>query len=109
MKESSNKMSTMSDRVNSLTKEGYTESFQTVNGGIKALSDNTFYSASDIEITNFYRFEGNSDPSDNAIVYVIKCNDGKKGLIIDSYGMSADPAIGEFIVEVESIHKKMHS
>ena len=103
------KMSSMTDRVNSLTKDGYTESFQPTSGGMKALSDDSVYGIHDLKIINFYRFEGSSDPADNAVVYVIETNDGKKGLIIDAYGTDADPAIGEFLVQVEEIHKKAHS
>jgi hypothetical protein len=101
------KMSSMTERVNSLVKDGYIETFQPSSGGMKALSDDSFYSVNDIEIINFYRFEGQSDPADNAVVYVVETQNGKKGLIIDAYGMSADPAISEFIVQVEAIQKKI--
>jgi hypothetical protein len=99
-------MNTMTDTVNKLTVQGYTETFQVTDVGLKALSDGSIFSASDLSITNFFRFEGQSDPSDNAIIYVIETNDGKKGLLIDAFGSDADAAIGKFIVEVEEIQKK---
>jgi len=100
-------MNTMTDTVNSLTSKGYTESFQVTDEGLKALTDDSIYQASHVSISNFYRFEGQSDPSDNAIVYVIETHDGKKGLLVDAFGNDADADIGKFIVEVEDIHKKM--
>jgi len=45
------------------------------------------YRPEEICIINFYRFEGQSDPADNAILYVIETNDGSKGTIIDAYAL----------------------
>jgi len=99
-------MNTMTDCVNSLAIKGYTESFRATKSGLKALSDETIYSSSDVSIANFYRFEGQSDPSDNAIIYVLETNDGRKGLLIDAFGVDADSVINEFILQVEEIQKK---
>ena len=56
---------------------------------------------------NFFRFEGESDPDDNAILYVIETNDGTKGTLIDAYGVYNDAKVTQFMKEVESIHKKV--
>ncbi|RYE38398.1 MAG: hypothetical protein EOP48_27165 [Sphingobacteriales bacterium] len=45
-----------------------------------------FYSPSDLKIIRTYRFEGDSDPSDNVILYVIEANDGMLGYSLDAYG-----------------------
>ena len=45
------------------------------------------YRQQDVEILRTYRFEGESDPADQAIIYVIKANDGSMGYSIDGYGM----------------------
>lgn len=44
----------------------------------------------DFEITEVYRFEGNSDPSDEAVVYAIESINGMKGVLVNGYGISAD-------------------
>ncbi len=100
-------MNTMSDCTNNLTKKGYTENYQASAEGLTALSDNTIYQPSDVTIPNFYRFEGQNDPSDNAIVYVIETSDGKKGMLIDAYGAQASTKISDFIKAVEDFHKKV--
>ncbi len=100
-------MNTMSDCTNNLTKKGYVENFQATAEGIKALSDDMLYDPSSVSISNFYRFEGQSDPSDNAIVYVIETHDGKKGMLIDSYGANASTKISEFVKAVEDFKKKV--
>jgi hypothetical protein len=100
-------MNTMTDTINKLTVQGYTEAFQVTDVGLKALSDGTIFSADEVSITNFFRFEGQSDPSDNAIVYVVQTNDGKMGLLIDAFGSDADHDIGKFIVDVQEFQKKI--
>jgi hypothetical protein len=45
------------------------------------------YDPDDIELIQTYRFEGETDPSEQAIVYVIKTSDGMIGYSIDSYGI----------------------
>ncbi len=44
----------------------------------------------DFEITEWYRFEGDTDPSDEAIVYAIESNNGIKGVLVTGYGISAE-------------------
>jgi hypothetical protein len=53
---------------------------------------------SDFEIVEVYRFEGNSDPADEAAVYAIQSLDGRKGLLVTGFGISAE-GIGEEMVE----------
>ena len=44
------------------------------------------YQPEDLTIFKTFRFEGCSDPDDNAILYVIEDKDGNTGYIIDAYG-----------------------
>ena len=70
--------------------------------------DNLLFLISDyqIEIINFFRFEGESDPDDNAILYVIETNDGVKGILIDAYGVYNSSKISQFLRNVEIVKKK---
>jgi hypothetical protein len=52
----------------------------------------------DFEITEVYRFEGNSDPADEAIVYAIESRSGQKGVLVNGFGPSADE-VGEEMIE----------
>lgn len=45
------------------------------------------YSQHDIKIIKTYRFEGNSDPADSAILYIILTHDGIIGYSLDAYGV----------------------
>lgn len=45
------------------------------------------YQPEDLTITRTYRFEGESDPADSSILYLIEANDGLIGYSLDAYGM----------------------
>jgi hypothetical protein len=48
------------------------------------------FDVNDFEIVEIHRFEGDTDPSDEAIVYAIESKNGKKGVLVNGYGISAD-------------------
>ena len=45
------------------------------------------YKSDELTIIKTYRFEGDSDPSDSSILYLIEANDGLVGYSIDAYGV----------------------
>jgi hypothetical protein len=100
------KMKTLSEGVNESLAKGYTENFKVITKGLSTEDEKTIYIPQDIAITNFYRFEGYSDPQDNSILYLIETNDGRKGTLIDAYGAEADAKISNFIRDVQDIQKK---
>lgn len=93
--------------VNRMVNEGYTEDFKVTDNGLESLEKQLHYKPEQVEVVNFFRFEGMSDPDDNAVLYVIKTNDGTKGTLIDGYGIYNDPKIAHFMHDVESIQKKV--
>ncbi len=93
--------------LNRVVKGGYTEDFKITQEGIEALQQHKIYQLEEINIINFFRFEGPSDPDDNAILYVIETKDGIKGTLTDAYGIYMDADVSEFIQHVESIKKKV--
>jgi hypothetical protein len=100
------KMKTLSESVNESLAKGYTENFKVISKGLSTQDEEFIYIPQHIAITNFYRFEGYSDPQDNSILYLIRTNDGRKGILIDAYGADADAMISNFIREVQDIQKK---
>ena len=53
------------------------------------------FNPEDFEIVEVYRFEGNSDPADEAIVYAIESNKGHKGVLVNGYGPSSETMSSE--------------
>lgn len=98
-------MNTLTECSNKLYSQGFTENFKVRSGILIALSDDKKYESGDVKISNYYRFEGHSDPSDNAILYAIETNDGRLGMLVDAYGADADVAIGEFVKLIPVIDK----
>jgi len=99
-------LNTMVDCVNSLVLQGFTEDFKAREAGLESLSTRRIYKPDEIKILNFYRFEGESDPADNSILYAIEASDGKRGTLVDAYGPYADSKVTKFINSVEEISKK---
>src|ERR1044071_1763063 len=105
--DSTTQMMTLSEGTNIALKKGFTESFKIVGKGLTSEAETKLYSPEDVRVDNDCRFEGYSDPMDNAILYLIETNDGLKGTLIDSYGAYADAKLSKFIREVEDIQKKI--
>jgi hypothetical protein len=102
-------MKSLSSCVNKMKDDGYTEDFQVTKKGLTTFNDEKSFQPDEVRIENFYRFEGESDPGDSMILYVIETNDGTKGTLVDGYGAYASQDASKFIVDVEEIQKKIHT
>ena len=98
-------MSTMVSILDVLSGTGYTTQFQASEEGLTSLTTHKLFQPEDVKINHFYRFEGESNPDDSAIVYAIETKTGEKGTLIDAYGTYTDTAISNFIEQVKLIHK----
>jgi hypothetical protein len=104
------KLTYMSDITSCLKKleaKGFTDQFKAKGSHIYCLDNDKVYYPADIAVVNYYRFEGPSDPDDMAILYAIETNDGRRGTLIDAYGYYACEEVGDFMLEVENIQKKI--
>jgi hypothetical protein len=90
-----------------MAEKGYTDQFQGTEEGLKDIETGKTYTPQEVEVCNFFRFEGISDPDDMSILYVIETNDGRKGTLVDAYGLYSDSHVASFMVEVENIKKKV--
>lgn len=105
--EDNTEMTTLSACLDRLRGLGYDKEFSVIENRLVVEGAETSYSASEIKVDNFYRFEGESDPDDSSILYAIETADGHKGTLIDSYGYNSDTAIDKFIHGVKEIDKKI--
>lgn len=61
------------------------------------------YQPEDLLIFKNFRFEGDSNPEDNAVIYMLEDKDGEISYIIDSYGAARSydgPEFDDFIKKV---------
>ncbi|CAN5190041.1 hypothetical protein BH09BAC1_BH09BAC1_24130 [soil metagenome] len=92
------KQSTLAATSTLLHGKGYTQDLQIDADGLYSMEDKTkHYSPAEVRIRSVIRFEGASDPGDNAAIYVIELVDGVKGQLIDAYGIYSDRKTGEFL------------
>ena len=90
---------TVSTAINKLRKQGFNIDFNLEANSI--VSDGQKFAADDFEIVDTYRYEGDSDPADEATVYAIQSKSGMKGILVTGYGVSSDPVSNEIL-------KKLH-
>jgi hypothetical protein len=98
-------LKSLSSCLSKVMRDGYTHDMKIENGVIQSLQSEKTYYPHEIKVVNFFRFEGLSDPEDNAILYIIETRDGTKGTLVDAYGIYSDPEIDKFMKAVESIQK----
>jgi hypothetical protein len=86
---------TVSEALNGLKQRGYTLDFNLQENCIVCHSDK--FNPEEFEITEVHRFEGNTDPSDQAVVYAIESVTGLKGVLVNGYGVSAESMSAEMV------------
>jgi hypothetical protein len=96
---------TVSTALNSLKARGYTKDFNIAFDKLICNETNECLIPNEFEITEVYRFEGESNPSDEAVVYAVESKDGTmKGVIVNAYGLYAD-SISDEMIQKLSIHR----
>ena len=89
---------TLAEAVNGLKQRGYTIDFNVEADRVYCSTTSLSLKPADFEIVEFYRFEGPSDPADEAVVYAIESKNGEKGSLVTGFGISAE-GMGEAMIE----------
>ena len=84
---------TVTEAVEGLKERGYTRDFNLRENCI--ICDEEKYHPEDFEIVEVYRYEGDSDPADEAVVYAVESKKGDRGVLVSGYGISADEMTSE--------------
>lgn len=89
----------LSEAVEHLLQRGYTHEFRYECGTVYCKTSNPieWIEPDELLITEVYRFEGITDPTDSSVVYALESRNGKKGMLIDAYGAYADEYKSEFL------------
>lgn len=89
---------TISEALTDLRSKGYTLDFNLSFNQLMCRDQAICLHPEDFEITARYRFEGDSNPDDEDVLYVVESKDGKlKGTITSAYGLYADNLSTEMI------------
>jgi len=93
-----NTMTTLSEITNLLKEKGYTIDFNLKGNYLECGGNLLKIFPGEFIIDKHYRFEGPSDPGDEAIVYAISSPKyNLKGVLVNGYGISSDSITDEMI------------
>lgn len=81
---------TVAEALDDLNENGFTYDFNLHEEDIKK-------NPHKYEIIHVYRYEGNTDPGDEAIVYGIKSSSGKKGVFVAGFSANSENEAAEVL------------
>lgn len=85
------KMTTLSQVMAKLAQRGIHREYRMdEEGNMKLDNSEVTYQPQNLTILRTYRFEGDSNPADNAVLYAVKDHQGNIGFILDSYGADSN-------------------
>ncbi len=87
--------------MNQLEALGYTDQLTIDRDGVHCHACGTHHQPDRIVVTHTFRYEGPTDPADEAIVLGVECPEcGQRGIVVSAYGPEADPALFEVIARL---------
>ncbi len=92
--------STLSAAYNELRKRGFTHNFSVNKNGQPEGQKGIYFSPTEVDLVEFHRFDGMTNPSDDSILYAVKTASGFKGTVVDSYGYDGSEVTSGFMNKV---------
>ncbi len=86
-----------------LAAEGFAVSFSLGPDGFRCGACGTAHVLESVEVVRVFRFEGPSDPEEEAVVYAARCPFCEAGgTLVSSFGPGADPELADRLVLLET-------
>jgi hypothetical protein len=96
---------TVTEALKDLKQRGFTTDFNIAFDKIKCSKTERCFSPEDFEIVEHHRFEGESNPSDEEVIYAIESKDGSmKGVLVSAYGMYSEQVEDSLLRKLQ-VHK----
>ena len=92
------------DALQDLNARGFTNDFNLKSNCLECKKLELEIHPEDFEITEMYRFEGDSSPDDNSVLYAIESKGGIKGVLVDAYGTYAEAMSPEMAMKLKQKH-----
>ena len=87
MQDKPGEMTTLSQVMAKMKTKGYDHEFKmSDHGRMQSAESKKVYNPEDLKIVRTFRFEGESDPADSNILYLLEDKEGEKGYVLDAYG-----------------------
>lgn len=96
-------MNTLSQILEKLRLKGKDNELKISDHGKMQSQAGKIYKPEDLTIVKTYRFEGDSDPADNSVLYLVEDQDKTIGYILDAYGIYSDnegPGFDDFLKKI---------
>ncbi|RAJ79897.1 hypothetical protein CLV59_1052 [Chitinophaga dinghuensis] len=93
---------TVTDALQDLRERGFTRDFNLQFDTIQDAENATTLKPEDFDILETYRFEGDSNPEDEDIVYAVATKDGRKGVLMHGYGTYSEDISEDLIRKLGS-------
>lgn len=94
---------TLSQTINALIALGYSHDFNINEDCLLCHKSNTALSPEEFQIDKVYRFEGDSDPDYQSILYAISSPAfGIKGTLVNGYGISSEEISSKMIEKLRT-------
>lgn len=87
---------TVTEALSDLKQRGFIYDFNLDNGRMQCKSLDRDFGEDELMIEETYRFEGPSDPADEAVVFALAAGD-VRGTFVDGYGASYDDKSLDFL------------
>ncbi|WP_378173215.1 phosphoribosylpyrophosphate synthetase [Aquimarina sp. SS2-1] len=93
---------TLSQAIADLQEKGYDQDLNVKSNCIECKALNYEILAEEFEVDEMHRFEGYTSPDDSSILFAISSDKyNLKGLLVDAYGVYADPMTTKMIKKLQ--------
>lgn len=99
--EKNNQYTSMVRAIEDLSGKGFTGNFSVTEDGLLNDGNGNTFLPTEVELNEFHRFEGETNPSDSSILYVVNTKSGLKGTVVDSYGVDGSMVVSDFMNNVK--------
>jgi hypothetical protein len=79
---------TVTEAINAFRADGFELDFNLEENHLSCSQGK--FKPEELEIVKVFRYEGDSDPGDEAVVYAIESKQGLKGILVAGFGASSD-------------------
>jgi hypothetical protein len=93
--DSTARMETLHAAIARLERAGYAAELRAISTGFRDGRTGRIHSPEDLIVDEIVRFEGESDPADEAVLYALRTREGVRGTFAATFGPSADPVAAE--------------
>src|SRR3954447_25812986 len=95
--------STVTEAIELLRGAGYTDDVDLIDDHVRCARTASSCELSAVQIDRTFRFEGDSDPADEAIVLGLRFpNSDVRAVLVSAFGQDAEPEVADFLAGLRS-------